>query len=60
MKTLTRAQREALHRKWRQDNQGITYEQFRKSVQYASYDNCILVAWCGMWLGIESDGYTHS
>jgi hypothetical protein len=24
-----------------------------------SFD-CAMVHWCGMWLGIEQDGYTHS
>lgn len=36
----------------------MTYRQFRKTVQQ-SYD-CAMVYWCGMWLGIEQDGYTHS
>ena len=35
-----------------------TYREFRRTVQ-RGYD-CIMVPWCGMWLGIESDGYTHS
>ncbi len=35
-----------------------SYLQFRRSVQ-RGYD-CIMVPWCGMWLGIEQDGYTHS
>ena len=21
---------------------------------------CVMIQWCGMWLGIEPDGYTHS
>lgn len=55
---ITRLQQMALRRKWRQDNQGLSYLAFRRSVQQG-YD-CIMVKWCGMWLGIESDGYTHS
>lgn len=55
---LTREQRESLYRKWIQSNQGLSYKQFRKTVQIG-YD-CIMVPWCGMWLGIETDGYTHS
>lgn len=35
-----------------------SYKAFRKTVQYG-YD-CIMLPWCGMWLGIEKDGYTHS
>lgn len=23
-------------------------------------DGCVLLPWQGMWLGIETDGYTHS
>ena len=56
--TLNRNQRVALHRKWLQENQGMSYMQFRRTVQHG-YD-CVMVQWCGMWLGIETDGYTHS
>lgn len=55
---LNRNQRVALHRKWLQENQGMSYMQFRRTVQHG-YD-CVMVQWCGMWLGIETDGYTHS
>lgn len=36
----------------------ITYRQFRATVQ-KGFD-CLMVNWCGMWLGIEPDGHTHS
>ena len=36
----------------------MTYRQFRK-LAVQSFD-CLMVPWCGMWLGIETDGYTHS
>jgi hypothetical protein len=55
---LNRAQRKALHRVWCRDNQGMTYLQFRRSV--VPTRDCAMVRWCGMWLGIEVDGYTHS
>jgi len=55
---ITKAQRAAVYRKWTQDSQGMTYRQFRRTVK-SGYD-CIMVEWCGMWLGIETDGYTHS
>jgi hypothetical protein len=58
MKTLTPAQRTALHRKWAQDDQGLTYLQFRRTAQ-AGW-GCVMVRWSGMWLGVEPDGYTHS
>ena len=55
---LNKAQQVALLRKWKQDNQGLSYLQFRRTVGFG-YD-CAMVQWCGMWLGIELDGYTHS
>jgi hypothetical protein len=55
---LTKLQRQALARKWSQDSQGLTYLNFRRSVVCGR--DCIMVPWCGMWLGIELDGYTHS
>jgi hypothetical protein len=36
------------------------YRKFRKTVQPYFGDTCIMVPWAGMWLGIETDGYTHS
>ena len=38
----------------------VTYREFRRTVQSPCYDTCIMVPWQGMWLGIETDGYTHS
>lgn len=36
-----------------------SYRQFRKQVVQFDYD-AIGIQWMGMWLGIETDGYTHS
>lgn len=36
----------------------LTYRQFRRTIKPAW--DCIMVPWCGQWLGIETDGYTHS
>ncbi len=38
-----------------------TYRQFRKTVrpELCGY-GAAMVPWCGMWLGIEKDGHTHS
>jgi len=58
MTTTTKAQRKAIHRKWTQNDQGMTYIEFRRTVQQGF--NCLMVQWSGMWLGIETDGYTHS
>lgn len=54
-----RAQREALKRKYDQDPDGAkSYKEFRKRLTIGF--DCIVFKWCGMWLGIEEDGYTHS
>lgn len=58
MVKLNREQRVALHKVWARGDVPITYREFRRSVQ-AGWD-CVMVQWCGMWLGIERDGYTHS
>ena len=55
---LNKDQTKSLLRKWKQNNQGLTYLQFRRTVQ-PGWD-CVMVQWSGMWLGIEKDGYTHS
>ena len=55
---LNKNQTKSLLRKWKQNNQGLTYLQFRRTVQ-PGWD-CVMVQWSGMWLGIEKDGYTHS
>lgn len=57
---LTKAQRKALYRKWTLSNNHQTYRKFRASVIRLDGSGCVLVHWCGMWLGIETDGYTHS
>ena len=70
MITLTRAQRVALktiynrgQRSRGTPNKGQawqgTYREFRRTV-IKHPDDCVMVPWCGMWLGIEKDGHTHS
>ena len=70
MAKLNRRQREALANIYRReldsDRIGTRripktlkgYRAFRRTVQQ-SFD-CIMVPWAGMWIGIETDGYTHS
>lgn len=73
MVKTTRQQREALknvyHRAVRAYSAGpmrqgvhfMNYRQFRKTVQPTfGCDDCVMVRFAGMWLGIEKDGYTHS
>ena len=60
---LSKKQQQSLVRKWDQAGNGMTYLQFRRTVQYGY--NCVMVHWCGMLLGIEDgtdapDGYTHA
>lgn len=39
----------------------IQYRRFRAKVQpYFDNSGCVMVPWRGIWLGIETDGYTHS
>jgi hypothetical protein len=38
----------------------MSWETFRKSATPGFGMDCIMVYWCGMYLGIETDGYTHS
>jgi len=57
----TDKQCEAVFRKWKQDDQGLTWAEFAKTVQPTFHMNdAITVKWSGMWLAIETDGYTHS
>jgi len=60
MANLTRKQREALYSKWNQNNQNMTYRQFRKTAKREICGNAIMIQWSGMWLGIEPDGHCHS
>ena len=38
----------------------LQWRRFRKKVQGFFGDDCVMLPWKGMWLGIETDGYTHS
>ena len=58
--TLTKPQTKSLYRKWLQNDQGLTYLSFRRSVIVNTLSDCAIVKWCGLYLGIELDGYTHS
>jgi len=37
----------------------ISYLSFRRTVE-PTFDDSVMVKWCGMYLGIETDGYCHS
>ena len=39
----------------------IQYRRFRAKAQpYYDGSGCVMIPFAGMWLGIETDGYTHS
>jgi len=61
MTNTTRAQREAIFRKWSINPMGLTYRAFRQTAKPTyGMDGAIVLPWCNMWLAIERDGYTHS
>jgi hypothetical protein len=60
---LTKQQRISLHKVWQRTcGDGylgaVPYREFRRGVHMGT--DCVMVNFCGMWLGIEPDGYTHS
>ena len=57
---LTTAQEKALCRKWHMHDQGMAYSEFLDTVEPLPFDDCVIVLWSGMWLGVETDGYCHS
>tara|TARA_B100000949_G_scaffold98978_1_gene88472 strand:+ start:212 stop:412 length:201 start_codon:yes stop_codon:yes gene_type:complete len=66
MAVWTRKQREALYRVYSRPVNGTTrtdlrgYRSFRRLAAYDALMGCVMIHWCGMWLGIEADGHTHS
>jgi len=58
---ITKQQRQALKRIYLRLEFPPPYRVFRRSVQPTfCVDGCIMVPYGAMWLGIETDGYTHS
>jgi|GEM_PF-1265368 len=61
MTKINKNQQFSLLRKWKQENQGLTFIEFRRSVQPTfGMDGAVVVKWGSMWLAIETDGYVHS
>lgn len=58
----SKAQRKALKKLWlRLEVPRLPYRKFRRAVQPTfCMDNCIMVPMHNMWIGVETDGYTHS
>ena len=68
MSRITKPQQTALARlvardadRAKDDDRSPTWPNYRtaRKAVHGGYD-CIMIFWCGMWLGIEKDGYTHS
>jgi len=69
MNTATRKQREALKAIWQKHIVGnenapielLSYLTWRrKCVHFDTLNGCIMAHALTMWLGVETDGYTHS
>lgn len=61
MHKRTKAQQRALltlYGRW--EFKPFSFLHFRRTSVYSDLMGCILVPWCGMVVGIEDDGYTHS
>ncbi len=60
--SISKEQRHALKKIWlRFDIPRPRYLDFRRKIQHTfCMDNCIMVPFAGMWLGVETNGYTHS
>lgn len=57
---ITKAQQVALLAVYNRKNMWPqTYLQFRRTA-FLAFGDCVMVPWCGMVLGIETDGHTHS
>lgn len=57
--TLPEAQQNAMRKL--QERSGVTWDVFLESAHVASrLDPYVGVPFCGMYVGIEPDGYTHS
>ena len=57
---ITKEQQRALRQVFERTELDMTYLQFRRTAFKAFRDECVMVPWCGMLLGIERDGHTHS
>lgn len=57
----TPEQKTTLFRKWKQDDQGMSWWHFFHAAQpTVGCDGALVVQWCNMYLCIERDGYCHS
>jgi hypothetical protein len=60
-KPTTRAQRQAIKRLYERSVDGAaTYREFRKRFRHYGLLDLYGGQWCGMFVGLETDGYAHS
>lgn len=57
---ITKDQSRALFKLWKRNNNNLSFLSFRRTVSPLFSDSCIMVPWCGMVIGIETDGHSHS
>jgi flavin reductase (DIM6/NTAB) family NADH-FMN oxidoreductase RutF len=58
---ITRPQWEAIKQRFTVNPDGAeSFEQFCWRVQPSHMMGCLMMPWCTMWLGSETDGHTHS
>jgi len=57
---LNELQEKSLRLLWVQADQGMTYPEFKDTVQPYIGGDCVVVWHNGTLFGIETDGYTHS
>jgi len=55
----TPAQRDAMIEVFTRRKLEMKWPAFLASANLDALMGCIMVPWCGMWLGIEPDGWTH-
>jgi hypothetical protein len=63
MKPITKAQRKAIYELYRRNPDGSpTYRHFRKRFTpiLLGGGSLQIDSWCGLFVGIEKDGYTHT
>ena len=59
---LTKAQQRSVLRKFQENPDGHpSYRSMRRScIPDFGWNDTAMLNWCGMWIGIEPDGHTHS
>lgn len=53
-------QRDGVNRFAPSSSRAANYPNASPLMTYEQFFGALMVPWCGMWLGIEPDGYTHS